>query len=80
MAEITRALIARVGVDLAKNVIQVHAIDAAGRRVMTRAFKRDQFLVWCAQLPPGLPRGNGGMLECASLRAQAAQPWGWVRG
>lgn len=51
MAEITRALIARVGVDLAKNVIQVHAVDAAGRRVVTRAFKREQFLAWCAQLP-----------------------------
>ena len=53
MAEITRALMARVGVDLAKNVIQVHAVDAAGRRVMTRAIKREQFLAWCAQLPPG---------------------------
>jgi hypothetical protein len=53
MAEITRALIARVGVDLAKNVIQVHAVDAAGRRVVTRAFKREQFLAWCAQLPGG---------------------------
>jgi transposase len=53
MAEITRALIARVGVDLAKNVIQVHAVDAAGRRVLTRAFKREQFLAWCAQLPAG---------------------------
>jgi transposase len=53
MAEITRALIARVGVDLAKNVIQVHAVDAAGRRVVTRAFKRDQFLDWCAQLAAG---------------------------
>jgi len=53
MTEITRALIARVGVDLAKNVIQVHAVDAAGRRVLTRAFKREQFLAWCAQLPAG---------------------------
>jgi transposase len=56
MAEITRALIAliaRVGVDLAKQVIQVHAVDAAGRRVVARAFKRDQFVAWCAQLPPG---------------------------
>jgi transposase len=53
MAEITRALIARVGVDLAKQVIQVHAVDAAGRRVVARALKRDQFLDWCAQLPPG---------------------------
>jgi transposase len=53
MAEVTRALIARVGVDLAKNVIQVHAVDRAGRRVVARAIKRDQFLAWCAQLPPG---------------------------
>jgi transposase len=53
MGEITRALIARVGVDLAKRVIQVHAVDAAGRRVVSRAFRRDQFLVWCVQLPPG---------------------------
>ena len=53
MSEITRALIARVGVDLAKNVIQVHAVDAAGRRVVARAFKREAFLAWCAQLPAG---------------------------
>ena len=53
MAEITRALIARVGVDLAKNVIQVHAVDGAGRRVVTRSFKREAFMAWCAQLPAG---------------------------
>ena len=56
MAEITRALMAlivRVGVDLAKNVIQVHAVDRAGRRVVWRAIKREQFLAWCAQLPAG---------------------------
>ena len=53
MAEITRALIARVGVDLAKTVIQVHAVDAAGRRVVSRALKREQFVAWCEQLPAG---------------------------
>ena len=53
MSEITRALIARVGVDLAKRVIQVHAVDAAGRRVVSRAFKREQFIAWCVQLPAG---------------------------
>ena len=53
MSETTRAAIARVGVDLAKLVIQVHAVDASGRRVVARAFKRDQFLAWCAQLPAG---------------------------
>jgi transposase len=53
MTEITRALIARVGVDLAKNLIQLHAVDAAGRRLVARALKRDQFMAWCAQLPAG---------------------------
>jgi transposase len=53
MAEITRALIARVGVDLAKNVIQVHAVDAGGRRVVARAFKREAFVGWSVQLPAG---------------------------
>ena len=45
MSEITRGLIARVGVDLAKSVIQVHAVDAAGHRVVARSFRREQFLV-----------------------------------
>ena len=41
----------RVGVDLAKRVIQVHALDAAGRVLTTRALPRDKFIAWCAQLP-----------------------------
>ena len=55
MSEITRVMlmIVRVGVDLAKNLIQVHAVDAAGRRVVARAIMRDQFLAWCGQLPKG---------------------------
>lgn len=50
MSEVTRSSIARVGVDLAKNVIQVHAVDGNGRRVTVRSIRRDQFLAWCAQL------------------------------
>ena len=53
MNEITRGQTVRVGVDLAKQVIQAHAVDGAGRRVVARAIKRDQFLAWCAQLPAG---------------------------
>lgn len=45
--------ITRVGVDLAKRVIQVLAVNAAGLRVTGRALPRDKFLAWCAQLPPG---------------------------
>jgi transposase len=51
MSEITQAIV-RVGVDLAKQVIQVHAVDRTGRCVTARAIKRGQFLAWCTQLPP----------------------------
>ena len=44
---------ARVGVDLAKRVIQVHAVNEGGKVQATRALKREQFIEWCAQLPPG---------------------------
>ena len=45
--------ITRVGVDLAKYLIQVHAVDAAGKVVTNRALKREKFLLWCANLPAG---------------------------
>ena len=57
MEQITRAVVrgvaGRVGVDLAKRVIQVHAVDAAGQVLTSRALARDKFLAWCAQLPAG---------------------------
>lgn len=48
MSEITR-----VGADLAKAVIQVHAVDVAGKVITNRPLARDKFLAWCAQLPAG---------------------------
>jgi len=45
--------ITRVGVDLAKRVIQVHAVNASEQRVTGRALPRQKFLAWCAQLPAG---------------------------
>ncbi len=53
MDKVTATPIVRVGVDLAKRVIQVHAVDAAGRVVSARSLAREKFLAWCAQLPPG---------------------------
>ncbi|CDX14874.1 hypothetical protein MPLB_1490070 [Mesorhizobium sp. ORS 3324] len=32
--------VATIGLDLAKHVFQVHAVDAAGRVVMSRALRR----------------------------------------
>ena len=46
--------ITRVGVDLAKNVIQIHAVDAAERVVARRAIARNRFLSWFANLKPCL--------------------------
>ena len=53
MDKITRVEAVRVGVDLAKRVIQVQAVDAGGSVLTNRALARDKFLAWCAQLPPG---------------------------
>jgi transposase len=51
--QITRGPAVRVGVDLAKRVIQVHAVDAGGRVVTSRALPRDKFIEWCVKLPAG---------------------------
>ena len=53
MAEITRLLVTRVGVDLSKKVFHVHAVDCAGRAVVSKAMAPQAFYVWCAQLPAG---------------------------
>jgi len=45
--------ITRVGVDLAKQVIQVHAVDQAGQPLVRRAVPRRSFMDWCAKLPAG---------------------------
>lgn len=43
-----------VGLDLAKNVFQVHGVDAAGNAVLRRRLRRAQVLSFFAQLPPCL--------------------------
>lgn len=57
MIESTRverlAEVVRVGVDLAKRVIQIHAVNAQGRTITNRSMPRDSFVAWCAQLPMG---------------------------
>lgn len=53
MVNVTRGQAVRVGVDLAKRVIQVHAVDAGGRVITSRALARDKFIEWCVMLPAG---------------------------
>jgi len=44
--------VTRVGLDTAKNVFQVHGVDAGGEVVVARAIRRGQLLKFFASLPP----------------------------
>jgi transposase len=46
--------ITTVGLDLAKNVFQVHAVDAAGAVVVRRQLRRAQMPVFFSRLAPRL--------------------------
>jgi transposase len=61
--------ISTVGIDLAKNILQVHAVDAAGRVVLQKAFKRAQLVSFFQKLPACLI----GLEACSS-----AHHWGRV--
>lgn len=50
----THSTITPVGLDIAKNVIQVHAVDAKGKPVIRQSLKRHQVLPFFANLPPCL--------------------------
>jgi transposase len=46
--------ITTVGLDLAKNVFQVHGVDAIGQVVLRKSLRRSQMLPFFAKLPPCL--------------------------
>lgn len=54
--------ICAVGIDLAKNVFQVHGADKHGRPALKRTFSRSKVLVFFSKLPPCLI----GMEACSS--------------
>lgn len=43
--------VSTIGLDIAKNVFQVHGIDRTGAVAMRRALRRSQMLAWFAKLP-----------------------------
>ncbi|WP_245455333.1 MULTISPECIES: IS110 family transposase [unclassified Mesorhizobium] len=61
--------VATIGLDLAKHVFQVHAIDAAGRVVTTRALRRKDVLTFFESLPCCLI----GLEACASAHHWARE-------
>ena len=46
--------ITTIGLDLAKNVFQVHGVDARGITAVRKQLKRDQVAAFFARLPPCL--------------------------
>lgn len=59
--------VSTIGIDLAKNVFQVHGVDAAGKVVITKKLRRSQVRVMFENLPPCVV----GMEACAT-----AHHWG----
>ncbi len=43
-----------IGVDIAKNVFQIHGSDTQGKRVFHKRISRDRFLKTMAELPRSL--------------------------
>ena len=71
-----------VGLDLARHVFQVHAVDAAGAVVIRKALRRAQVLPFFARLPPclvGLEEENGDAGWAAFLRGDGCRCIGFVR-
>ena len=58
-----------VGIDLAKNVVQVHGVDERGRPVLRKQLKRSQVLSFFANVTPCLI----GMEACCSAHYWARQ-------
>ena len=46
--------ITTIGIDLAKNVFQVHGTDERGKAVVTKVLRRSQMMQFFTQLPPCL--------------------------
>lgn len=64
-------VITTIGLDLTMSIPQVHAVDAAGTAVVSKALRRSQVLpFWTFQLPTsGRERDSVGRMSVARLEA-----------
>ena len=67
--------ITTIGLDLAKNVFQLHAVDEAGNVVMRKRLRRGQVLAFFAGIA-GVSRRHGSLCDRAPLgaRVDCARP------
>jgi transposase len=69
MREAVQMQITTIGLDIAKNVFQVHGIDAAEKVVVRKQLRRSQVLAFFKALPPCLI----GMEACGTARYWARE-------
>lgn len=60
--------VSSIGVDLAKNVFQVHGVDSSGKVVISRQLRRKQVIDFFSKIP-SLPGRHGSLRNCSSLGA-----------
>ena len=65
--------ITTVGIDLAKNLFQVHGVDERGKTVLKKQLKRDQMMAFFTNLPACLI----GMEACGSAHTGLTSCRGW---
>ena len=58
-----------IGLDLAKNVFQLHGVDGSGNMVLRRSLRRTHVAAFFAQLPPCVI----GMESCSSSQYWAGK-------
>ena len=61
--------VSTIGVDLAKNVFQVHGVDSAGKVVIIRQLRRKQVIDFFSKIPPCLV----GMEACGTAHHWARE-------
>ena len=65
--------VSTIGIDIAKSVFQVHAVDGEGEIVIRRQLRRRQVLPFFKKLPPCLV----GMEACATSHYCGPPPQSW---
>jgi hypothetical protein len=68
-----------IGLDIAKNVFQVHGVDRQDKAGLRKRLSWGSVLAFFANLPPGLNRA-GGLRRRALLGAEAARARARARG
>ena len=63
--------VSTIGLDIAKNVFQVHGIDETGEIVVRRQLRRRQVLMFFGRLSP--PDWHGSLCHVTSLGPRACQ-------